>query len=75
MRNFDPLIPHNAILMIGIFAHDAHFVAEDLIDKSIAAFTLLAVRGEQITEVSLRSLLAGKRGLVLTTYLLDFTGG
>jgi peroxiredoxin len=38
-------------------------------------FAALAAHGDQITEVTLDSLLAGNRGLVLTTYLLDFTGG
>jgi peroxiredoxin len=38
-------------------------------------FTLYASRGDDVSEVSLGSLLEGKRGLVLTTYVLDFTGG
>jgi peroxiredoxin len=38
-------------------------------------FLLLAAHGDDITEVSLQRLLDGKRGLVLTTYVLDFTGG
>jgi peroxiredoxin len=38
-------------------------------------FTLLAAHGGEVAETSLQGLLEGNRGLVLTTYVLDFTGG
>lgn len=38
-------------------------------------FTLMAARGEDVSEVSLQGLLEGHHGVVLTTYVLDFTGG
>lgn len=38
-------------------------------------FVLLAAHGGDIAETSLQHLLEGHRGLVLTTYSLDFTGG
>jgi peroxiredoxin len=38
-------------------------------------FLLLAAQGGEVAETSLEGLLEGKRGLVLTTYVLDFTGG
>jgi hypothetical protein len=38
-------------------------------------FVALAAHRDQIAEVTLRGLLAGRRGLVLSSYLLDFTGG
>lgn len=38
-------------------------------------FTLLAAHYGQVEETSLQQLLAGHRALVLTTYVLDFTGG
>ncbi len=38
-------------------------------------FSLLAGRGDTIVETSLQQLLEGYRGLVLTSYVLDFTGG
>ena len=38
-------------------------------------FLLLAAQGGEVTETSLPRLLEGHRGLVLTTYVLDFTGG
>jgi peroxiredoxin len=39
------------------------------------AFTLLAAHGDDVAETSLQQLLKGRRGLVLTSYALDFTGG
>jgi peroxiredoxin len=38
-------------------------------------FTLMAARGDEVSETSLRRLLEGNRGVVLSTYALDFTGG
>jgi alkyl hydroperoxide reductase subunit AhpC len=38
-------------------------------------FRVMAFRNGDIEQASLESLLAGNRGLVLTTYVLDFTGG
>jgi glutaredoxin-dependent peroxiredoxin len=38
-------------------------------------WTLAAARGEDVAETSLSQLLEDKRGLVLITYALDFTGG
>ena len=38
-------------------------------------FLVLAAVDGEISETSLESLLEGKRGVVLTTYVLDFTGG
>lgn len=38
-------------------------------------FVLLAAQGENVEEVSLQQLLEGRRGVVLNTYVLDFTGG
>ncbi len=38
-------------------------------------FTLLAARGDKVSETSLGQLLDGKQGVVLSTYVLDFTGG
>jgi hypothetical protein len=35
----------------------------------------MAARGGEMMEASLQQLLEGNRGLVLTTYVLDFTGG
>ena len=38
-------------------------------------FTLLAARGVEVSQISLGELLEGNRGVVLSTYVLDFTGG
>ena len=38
-------------------------------------FVLMAAHRGEISETSLRSLLEGRRGVVLTTYVFDFTGG
>lgn len=38
-------------------------------------FSLMATRGGTVSEISLGQLLEGKRGVVLSTYVLDFTGG
>jgi peroxiredoxin len=38
-------------------------------------FALIAARRDEVSEVSLGQLLDGKRGVVLSTYPLDFTGG
>lgn len=38
-------------------------------------FLLLAAHRGDIADITLESLLEGKRGVVLTTYVLDFTGG
>jgi len=38
-------------------------------------FALLAALQGQVSETSLGRLLEGRRGVVLTTYVLDFTGG
>jgi peroxiredoxin len=38
-------------------------------------FLVLAAMDGEVSETSLESLLEGKRGVVLTTYVLDFTGG
>jgi alkyl hydroperoxide reductase subunit AhpC len=38
-------------------------------------FRVMAAHHGEIVEVELASLLEGKRGLVLTSYVLDFTGG
>lgn len=38
-------------------------------------FVLLAAHGSDVAETSLGQLLEGHRGLVLTSYVLDFTGG
>ncbi|HEX6510482.1 MAG TPA: hypothetical protein VF221_22870 [Chloroflexota bacterium] len=38
-------------------------------------FLLLAAHGDEVAETTLEKLLEGRRGLVLTTYTLDFTGG
>jgi peroxiredoxin len=38
-------------------------------------FTLMAARGDKVSKTSLGQLLDGKRGVVLSTYALDFTGG
>ena len=38
-------------------------------------FVLLAARGTVVAETSLGQLLEGNRGVVLSTYVLDFTGG
>jgi hypothetical protein len=38
-------------------------------------FVLLAAHRGEVAETSLQRLLEGHRGLVLTTYVLDFTGG
>ena len=38
-------------------------------------FALLAASGDDVAETSLHQLLEGHRGLVLTSYALDFTGG
>lgn len=38
-------------------------------------FALLASRRGEVAETSLGALLEGNRGVVLTTYVLDFTGG
>jgi alkyl hydroperoxide reductase subunit AhpC len=38
-------------------------------------FVLLAAHGGEVAETSLGRLLEGRRGLVLTSYVLDFTGG
>lgn len=38
-------------------------------------FQLAAAHGDELTELTLRDLLQGNRGVVLTTYVLDFTGG
>ena len=39
------------------------------------SFVLLAAHGSEVAETSLHQLLEGQRGLVITTYALDFTGG
>ena len=38
-------------------------------------FSLLASRADVVMETSLGQLLEGNRGVVITTYVLDFTGG
>lgn len=38
-------------------------------------FRLLAAHGDDIAETSLHQLLEARRGLILTSYALDFTGG
>ena len=38
-------------------------------------FTLLAAVGDDVSGTSLDDLLEGNRGVVLFTYVLDFTGG
>lgn len=38
-------------------------------------FAAMASRGDVVAETSLGQLLEGNRGVVLTTYVLDFTGG
>jgi peroxiredoxin len=38
-------------------------------------FVLMAAHRGEVVESSLSRLLEGNRGLVLTTYVLDFTGG
>jgi alkyl hydroperoxide reductase subunit AhpC len=38
-------------------------------------FGVQAALDGEVSETSLESLLEGKRGLVLTSYVLDFTGG
>lgn len=38
-------------------------------------FRLLAAHNGEVAETSLGQLLEGHRGLVLTTYTFDFTGG
>lgn len=38
-------------------------------------FVLLAAHNGAVAETSLQQLLQGNRGLVLTTYVFDFTGG
>lgn len=38
-------------------------------------FALLATRRGRVSETSLGKLLEGNRGVVLSTYVLDFTGG
>jgi hypothetical protein len=43
MGNRDPLVAHDAALMIRVFPHDSHFVAEDLMDQAIAGLALLGV--------------------------------
>jgi peroxiredoxin len=38
-------------------------------------FVLFAAHHSQVSETTLERLLEGHRGVVLTTYVLDFTGG
>lgn len=38
-------------------------------------FRLMAAHAGEMMESSLQTLLKGNRGVVLTTYVLDFTGG
>lgn len=38
-------------------------------------FRVMAALNGEIVEMDLETLLPGKRGLVLTSYVLDFTGG
>jgi alkyl hydroperoxide reductase subunit AhpC len=38
-------------------------------------FLVQAALDGEVSETSLESLLDGKRGLVVTSYVLDFTGG
>ena len=38
-------------------------------------FALLAAKGGEVMETSLEALIEGRRGVVLHTYALDFTGG
>jgi peroxiredoxin len=38
-------------------------------------FTVLAAVGGDVTELTLDDLLKSRRGVVLHTYVLDFTGG
>ncbi len=38
-------------------------------------FTVMAAREGEIVQLDLGALLAGNRGVVLTSYVLDFTGG
>lgn len=38
-------------------------------------FRVMAAQGGEILQLDLDALLEGNRGLVLTSYVLDFTGG
>ena len=49
--------------------------AQRAVGEPAPDFHLAAAHRGELTELTLRDLLEGNRGVVLTTYVLDFTGG